>query len=230
MIAIDAGGGKIAGPPDLFRGGDFRAMGAQHRVARRVGRDRGEQVAGLRQGRAEVGAGPDQRLDAFGGKAVGLFRRARGADDAPALRQQDPREGLRREAVAEGEERVHGAFVLRAARGCKGVRRARTSFRWKDVSAERRVHMDRVGGGRGRRRLGEDAHQRDAPSLGRALQPPWSALYLKSTKRRLNGDRHRQCALPGGGRARPGGLRPWFRAKGGAVEMAEGPGAGAPCG
>ena len=46
--------------------------------------------------------------------------------------------------------------------------------------------------------LGCISHQRAAPSLGWALQPCWSAVYLKSTGRRLNGWGHRQSALPCG--------------------------------
>ena len=65
-------------------------------------------------------------------------------------------------------------------------------------------------------RGGEGALRRGAPSLGWALLRPWSALYLKSTERRLNGSGHRQCALPGGREGAARAASRLIRAKGGA--------------
>ena len=72
--------------------------------------------------RAEVAPGPDQRLDPAGRDPRGLVGGARGADDPPALRQEQPREGRGDIAMADGEEHGHGARYPRAPPGVQVAR------------------------------------------------------------------------------------------------------------
>ncbi len=67
----------------------------------------------LHQGR-KIGAGPDHRLDATGAQGGGFLGAAGGADHAPALRQQELRQSLRRIAMSKGKKGLgHAAHIGR---------------------------------------------------------------------------------------------------------------------
>ena len=84
----------------------------------RPGRD--QQVRHLLQKRAQIVAGPEHRLNPRRGNLFKLFGAARGADDAPALRDQPGGQCARAIAMPKGKKRfIHLAKVARAGRDHK---------------------------------------------------------------------------------------------------------------
>jgi hypothetical protein len=88
-------------------------MPGEHRVARGIGGDGGEDMRRRREGGTEVGPGPDQRLHRLAGKAVGLLSAPRRADDPPAGAEAAG-EGGGGIAVAKGEQGSGHGPTIRA--------------------------------------------------------------------------------------------------------------------
>ncbi len=106
MVAVNAGGRKIADPTCLCPGNRGRCL--QERIASGVRGGRAQDVRRVGKRRAKV-AGPQKRLHPFGIKGAGFFSRAGSADDTPALRKQATGKSAGGIAVAKGKERGHRA-------------------------------------------------------------------------------------------------------------------------
>ena len=101
VVPVNRRGGQIARPmqPGL---GDLRPQVAQDRITLRVRRNAGQKMRRLPQRVADIPR-PDQRLDPGCRQPRRLVRAARRADHPPALRDQPPRQRLRRIAVTNGQ-------------------------------------------------------------------------------------------------------------------------------
>ena len=107
MVAVNPGGGQIAQPLQMRRGGgNVSGMGCKHLVTRIIGGDRDQHMAGARQRVGQGRSGPDHRLNALRCQHRRAFGGSGGADDRPAHRLQQPGKGLRAIAVSERKKRV----------------------------------------------------------------------------------------------------------------------------